>query len=451
MFLILSFLACTEEKTYEIPAIWGYEALTDINPDPNIVEVELSAGTMSKIIGEEEVPNVWAYNNQTPGPLLQAKKGDQVIVHFTNNLSDATTIHWHGLRIPDDMDGTPMVQNPIEPGETFTYDFVVPDSGTYWYHPHMRSPEAVERGLQAPLIIHDPRDPIVDKERMFVIDDLYLNQSGDIGSFEINRPVSVHGRHGNNLLTNGQNIIAEPLTDTVRPKSVERWRLVNTANARTMWANISGAAWKVMAIDGTTLEEPYKTDIIMLPVGRRFDIEVIPDAAKTEVSLNILLPTQTGSMTAYPAFVAPIEGEEGINAWNSWPTDPLPLASLDVEQEIELVFDGALNNAGIAEWTINGVRFGEHEPIVVKGNTPSIIRIKEKAGASHPYHLHGEFFQILERNSGVMLPGQMDTLLIEGDEEVVLWTNFTNPGRWMTHCHILEHAEQGMMTELIVE
>jgi FtsP/CotA-like multicopper oxidase with cupredoxin domain len=88
---------------------------------------------------------------------------------------------------------------------------------------------------------------------------------------------------------------------------------------------------------------------------------------------------------------------------------------------------------------------------VVQGNTPSTIRVVDKAGAEHPYHLHGEFFQVLERSSGEMIPGQMDTILLEADEEILIWTNFTNPGRWMSHCHILEHAERGLMHEFIVE
>ena len=425
--------------------------MEDINPDPNIVEVVMEASITNKVIGDETVPNMWTYNGLTPGPLLQAKKGDTVIVHFTNNLETATTIHWHGLRIPEDMDGTPAVQAPIEPGEEFTYEFVVPDSGTYWYHPHMRSPEAVERGLQGSIVIHEPTDPAVEKERFFVLDDLYLNDNGVMGSFEMNHPNSVHGRHGNNLLANGQNILVEPLTDTVAPEKVERWRIVNTANARTMWIDVQGAAWRIIAIDGTTLEEPYKTEQATLPVGRRFDLEVIPDIDEEEVSLEILLPTQTSRFDRYPVFVASIEGEAGENAWKEWPAEALPEASMNTEQEITLELNGTMGNDGIAVWTINGETYDESEAIPVQGNTPSLIRIIEKSGASHPYHLHGEFFQILERSSGEMLPGQMDTLLIEGDEEVLLWTEFSNIGRWMSHCHILEHAEQGMMGEIVVE
>jgi len=451
MLHILFLFACSDDKTpqetteYIPPEIWGVETLEDINPDPNIVEVVMEASVTNKVIGGESVPNMWVYNGLTPGPLLQAKKGDTVIVHFTNNLEESTTIHWHGLRIPEDMDGTPAVQAPIEPGEEFTYEFVVPDSGSYWYHPHVRSHEAVERGLQGSIVIHEPTDPVVEKERFFVLDDLYLNDNGVMGSFNMSHMVSVHGRTGNNLLVNGQNALVEPLMDTVTPEKVERWRIVNTANARTMWIDVQGAAWRIIAIDGTTLEEPYKTDEALLPIGRRFDIEVLPDADYEETSLEVLLPNQSGSFDRYPVFVGSIEGDAGENAWKEWPTETLPEASMNAEQEITLKLDGTMGNNGIATWTINGEIYDESDPLPVKGNTPTLIRIIEKSGAEHPYHLHGEFFQILERSSGEMLPGQMDTLLIEGDEEVVLWTEFTNIGSWMSHCHILEHAELGMM------
>ena len=336
-------------------------------------------------------------------------------------------------------------------GEEFTYEFVVPDSGSYWYHPHVRSLEAIERGLQGSIVIHEPTDPVVEKERFFVLDDLYLNDNGVMGSFDMSHMVSVHGRMGNNLLANGQDILTGPLRDTVAPEKVERWRIVNTANARTMWIDVQGAAWRIVAIDGTTLEEPYKTDEALLPIGRRFDIEVLPDIDEEEVSLEILLPTETSRFDRYTAFVASIEGEAGENAWKEWPTESLPETSMNVEQEITLELDGTMGAGGIATWTINGDTYDESEPLSVQGNTPSLIRIIEKSGAEHPYHLHGEFFQVLERSSGEMLPGQMDTILIEGDEEVVLWTEFTNIGSWMSHCHILEHAELGMMGEIIVE
>ena len=449
-------LACKDSKTedterFDYPDIWGMNVLEDINPDPDIVEVNLEAYVTTKMIGDKEVPNVWTYNGQTPGPLLQAKKGDTVIVNFSNYIEHPTTIHWHGLRIPDDMDGTPAVQNPIQYEETFVYEYVVPDAGSYWYHPHMRSPEAVERGLQGAIVIHDPKDPVVAKERYFVLDDIFLNSFGLMGSFEMNRPQSVHGRFGNTLLANGQNIFVEPLTDSVRPATVERWRVVNTANARTMWIGVTGASWRIIAIDGTTLETPFTPEKATLPVGRRFDIEVLADPNEENVELQIYLPNDTGTFDDFTAFTGTIEGEEGDNNWLDWNTIPLPTASLPVEQEVTLEFDGYIDNDGLATWTINGVPFDEAEPIVVQGNTPSTIRVIDKAGAEHPYHLHGDFFQVLERSSGEMIPGQMDSILLEPDEEILIWTNFSNPGRWMSHCHILEHAERGLMHEFIVQ
>src|SRR5690606_13110871 len=112
----------------------------DVNPDPAVLEFDLQASiTDIEIIPGTTTP-VWAYNGQLPGPLIRARVGDRMIVHFTNNLPEATTIHWHGVRLPNNMDGAPgLTQNPVEPGETFTYDFVFEDAGTFWYHPHLNS------------------------------------------------------------------------------------------------------------------------------------------------------------------------------------------------------------------------------------------------------------------------------------------------------------------------
>ncbi|MFT4978492.1 MAG: FtsP/CotA-like multicopper oxidase with cupredoxin domain, partial [Myxococcota bacterium] len=111
------------------------------------MEVHMTASETTAMWGNDETSGVWAYNEQVPGPLIHAWKGDLVRVVFTNDLPEETTIHWHGLRIDDEMDGVPAIQDPIQPGETFTYEFTPPDAGTYWYHPHVQAHEQIERGL----------------------------------------------------------------------------------------------------------------------------------------------------------------------------------------------------------------------------------------------------------------------------------------------------------------
>ena len=151
------------------PEGWADElALTvpvDINPDPNIVEIEFDARLAEiEFLPGRKTP-AWTYGGSVPGPLIRAKVGDRVIVHFTNRLPEATSIHWHGLRVPNEMDGVPGVnQDPVAPDETFRYEFVVRDAGTYWYHPHINSAAQVGWGMYGPILVEDPAEVLIATE-----------------------------------------------------------------------------------------------------------------------------------------------------------------------------------------------------------------------------------------------------------------------------------------------
>ena len=138
----------------------------DVNPDPKIVEVMLEARISSLEITPGVRTDAWTYNGGLPGPLIRARKGDRLIVHFSNRLPQSTTVHWHGVQVPIEMDGVPGAsQPPVETGGTFTYDFVVPDAGLFWYHPHVMSAAQVGFGLYGPLLVADPDDPVKIRRR----------------------------------------------------------------------------------------------------------------------------------------------------------------------------------------------------------------------------------------------------------------------------------------------
>jgi FtsP/CotA-like multicopper oxidase with cupredoxin domain len=120
----------------------------DHNPDPKIVEVDLTARIADVEVASGKTVKAWTYDGGLPGPLIRAHVGDRVIVHLANELPQPTTIHWHGVRVPIEMDGVPDISQPeVKHGETFTYDFVVRDAGLYWYHPHVMSAAQVGFGL----------------------------------------------------------------------------------------------------------------------------------------------------------------------------------------------------------------------------------------------------------------------------------------------------------------
>src|ERR687887_87465 len=144
-----------------------------------------------------------AFNGQVPGPTIEAEVGDTLVVEFTNELSEPTTIHWHGLRVPADMDGTESVQRAVEPGESFEYRFVVPDAGTFWYHSHVNETEQLERGMYGALIVRGPDEPTLDAERVLLLDDLKLDEAGGLAPF--GDPHEHHaGREGDVRLVDGE-------------------------------------------------------------------------------------------------------------------------------------------------------------------------------------------------------------------------------------------------------
>jgi FtsP/CotA-like multicopper oxidase with cupredoxin domain len=432
-----------------LPLVEGIAAAPDLDRDRDVVEVALSAAqTQVSYDGGETLTPTWAYNGQVPGPLIQAKVGDLVRVLFRNDLSEPTTIHWHGLRIDDAMDGVPAIQDPVQPGDTFVYEFVVPEAGTFWYHPHVRGHVQIERGLHGPLVVHEEEPPDVDHDRYFVLDDILLQENGRHVGFATDGMAGMHGRTGNVLLTNGS---AEVATATVQPGTVERWRLVNVANARLLYATVRGASWRVVGVDGGLLEEPYTTNRLRMPVGRRFDIEVIPTPGETEAELRVLIPGADG-FDRFPVFQATIEGEDAGRSPLEWPGTALPERE-PVEQEVELELDAEAGQTSL-RWMINGQTFGEGDPIQVRANTPTRLRVRDVSGVApgHPFHLHGQFFEVVSRDGEADdVPGPLDTTHVFPNEELELYTTFDNPGLWMAHCHILEHAELGMMTSFRVE
>src|SRR3546814_928186 len=174
--------------------------------------------------------HTWLYDGVSPGPTIRARQGEEVFVRLQNDLPQPTTIHWHGIRIDNAMDGVPhLTQHAVAPGETFDYRFTVPDAGTFWYHPHDRSWEQVARGLYGLLIVDEPDAPHGNiRDFAIVADDWRLGEDGqlDEASFGHMMDWSHAGRLGNTLTLNGRDL----LEVLVRHNEYLRLRLCNTCN-----------------------------------------------------------------------------------------------------------------------------------------------------------------------------------------------------------------------------
>lgn len=417
--------------------------LEDLNEDPDIVEVDLRAQVRTVELGGSMTYEMMTYNGSIPGPVLNAVAGNEVIVHFTNELAEPTTVHWHGLRIPDEMDGTPRVQDPIPPGGTFTYRFVVPEAGTFWYHPHVRANEQLEKGLSGPIVIRDALDPAYDAERMIVLDDILIDPASSVlPAFLASHPEVMHGRYGNVLLTNGRrsDLVPPGMADEGQ---VERWRIVNVANARTMELAIANAAFRVIGTDGGLLAEPYETANLTVPVGARYDVEVSYDQPGI-VALQSRL-VEGGTSPVYLVEVA----STGMAPRIVDRILPEPRSPGTAVRDERITFSAVDDPTLGLRWQLNGLD-APIDPLFTFAQGDVVhITLENQAGPEHPFHLHGQWFEVVS-GAGVR-PGLYDTVLIPGLSTIEIIAYLDNPGRWMAHCHILEHAELGMMAEIVVE
>src|SRR5919201_3230352 len=223
------------------------------------------------------------FNGQVPGPTIEAEVGDTLVVRFANELSEPTTIHWHGLRVPADMDGTEAVQRAVEPGESFEYRFVVPDAGTFWYHSHVNETEQLERGLYGALIVRDPDEPVLDGERVLHLDDLKLDEEGRLAPF--GDPHEHHaGREGDVRLVNGEQ---EPEL-RIAAGQVERWRIVNAANTRFVRLSIGDRPFTILGSDGGLVTGPVQASETLITPGERVDLAIGPFAEGEVLEIEAL-------------------------------------------------------------------------------------------------------------------------------------------------------------------
>ncbi len=457
LMLIPVLAGCPAEPESEpaFPEIQGLTIWEDTDPADDVVEYSLNVEKEDMEPVEGQSTRMWTYSKLSPGPLLQANVGDLVRVHVTNQLDEATTVHWHGMRIPADMDG--VVAGgllAIEPGETFTYEFVAPEAGTFWYHPHVRSAVQVEAGLYGVFVVHEPDElrPAVDADRVFVIDDIRLDDDGSISDHAAGGMDIMHGRAGNVLLVNGQ--AAAPRIDMV-PGMVERWRLVNTANARTMSLRFPRLEVREIGGDGGLWPQEWTRGIesLLLPVGARAELEVrlAPGEERGDMTQVVLVSDGNGGAMEdelQAVRVRPPEREmepAGLAGYTADPTVTVPDATMDDEPDHEVAFSGYNDNGQIV-FTMNDISWPDYEEWIVDRGELQVIDVTNELGMEHPFHLHGQWFTVLSRD-GEPAPeiGLRDTVLVGGLESVRIATTFDNPGLWMVHCHILEHAEAGMM------
>lgn len=412
--------------------------------------------------------DLWTYNSMTPGPEIRVKQGDRVRVRLTNNLEEPTSIHWHGIRIDNRMDGVAgLTQDAVPPGETFDYEFVAPDAGTYWYHAHNKSWSQVARGLYGPLIVEE-LEPAFDSDHdlTLVIDDWRLDGDGalDVSSLGSLMDWSHGGRLGNWMTVNGESL---PVFD-MRGGEAYRLRLINACNSRVLELDPVKLGAKVLAYDGQPLPAPTMLDYrpFLLGPAQRVDLLVVPenDFALEEVSGD--------KPFAFAAFTVSDGGAAALSPFPSLPLNSIPEPDLDNATTVRLDMTGGamggfndivyqgkkLEGEDFRRtrqvWAFNGVANLAEEPLfrASRGET-IVLETVNNTGWVHAMHLHGHHFRVTDRSGATANDGQpwRDTFLIGPEQTTKIAFVADNPGMWLLHCHMLEHAAAGMNTWFEVE
>lgn len=426
------------------------------------------------------VVDTWAYDGRVPGPEIRVRRGDVLSVDFANELPQDSTVHWHGIALRNDMDGVPDLTQPaVRSGESFRYEFTVPDAGTHWFHPHVGM--QLDRGLYAPLIVEDPDDGRdYELEAVLVLDDWLDGVSGTPDEqLETLRRDGMPGMggmsgmdHGSmggmgmgadpanplgsdtgdvtypHYLINGRTAL-DPVTVAGRPGQRIRLRIVNAAADTAFRVAVGGHRMTVTHSDGYPVE-PLEARSLLISMGERFDVIVtlgdgaFPIVASAEgKDGQALAVLRTGSGAAPISDVRPPELTTNpvTGAQLRAPADVrLPASEPDRTHDLVL----GMEMSGYT-WTINGETYADHTPLEISEGERVRLRFVNNTMMFHPMHVHGHTYQVVDRSGA---GARKDTSLVLPGQTVEVDLDANNPGQWMVHCHNLYHGEAGMMTVL---
>ena len=405
---------------------------------------------------------IWGYEGQVPGPVVRVRQGERIERRFVNSLPQASTVHWHGIRIDNAMDGVPdLTQSAVPPGGSYLYDFVVPDAGTYWYHSHNRTWEQLARGLYGALIVEEADGgPEVDRDEIMLIDDWRLTQEAQIDpNFGAMGDRSHGGRIGNWVTINGEG----DWRRTVRRHERLRLRLADAANARILVLELHGLEGWVVALDGQPLAAPETLRRLHLAPAQRADL--IVDATAEEGMDAFLVSLERDGAYRIASFRVDGTMRPRPHAAPA-PLEPNPVASLRGLAEARsarlLMQGGAMGGMQSAimggretdirdmvaqgkVWAFNGVAdFAAHPLLDLASGETARIAIVNETAWPHAMHLHGHHFRRIDGDGNV---GPLrDTLLLDRQESAEIAFVADNPGNWLLHCYMPKHSAGGMET-----
>jgi FtsP/CotA-like multicopper oxidase with cupredoxin domain len=446
-------------------------------------KVKLTATATPLDLGGGRTVRSWAYGDRLPGREVRVTAGDTLALTLANHLPQATSLHWHGLALRNDMDGVPGLTQPeIEPGGEFAYRFAVPHPGTYWFHPH--SGVQQERGLYAPLIVEDPKEPLAyDKEWVVVLDDWVDGVDGstpDAVLAELRKGMgggTDHGGHDmpapegggpsrtmmgatSDLLGGDAGDVAyphylvngrtpeNPSAFDARPGERIRLRIINAGGDTAFRVALGGHELTVTHTDGFPVEHA-KVDALLLGMGERYDVlvtagdGVFPLIAVAEGKKAAALALlRTGGGSAPAASVRPKElSGRLLTADRLRAAESAALPARQPDRTIELRLTGGMAKY---DWAFDEEPYTADRRHPVRAGERVRLVFSNATTMWHPLHLHGHTFALANMAGGP----RKDTAIVLPNGTLTVDFDADNPGLWMIHCHNVYHSEAGMMTVL---
>jgi len=438
--------------------------------DAKAVDIAVDAAPTQIDLGGVSV-HTWAWGGQVPGKEVRIGKGETLRAAVSNKLPEGTTVHWHGLAVHNPMDGVPVLTQPaIASGQRFQYEFVVPDTGTYWMHSHVGL--QLDRGLYGPLIVEDPNERVdYDDELVIVLDDwidgtgtdpaqvfanLKKNGMASMGAMPEAAgvtPVTPIGADGGDVtypyfLINGK-VPTDPQVMDYRPGQRLRLRVINAGADTAFRVAVPDVVLNVTHTDGYPVVA-QQTNSVVLGMGERFDatmtlgssVPVIaaPDGKTGHAQLNMRVNGAPAAVNV-DDFIKTLRGWAPLNTAQLVAAPSVQLPPRDPDKTLDLRLAGPLNGYN---WPINGILYDPpNNGLAVAAGQRVRMRYVNESKMYHPMHLHGHTFQVLGPNGPA---ARKDTVLVPPLQTVQIDFDTNNPGRWITHCHNDYHLEAGMAT-----
>ncbi|MBB3539554.1 multicopper oxidase family protein [Rhizobium sp. BK399] len=432
--------------------IAGKFGLAEAAPEPQVLK---ALKTTASLADSGVTKDIMTWGDAGMPPVLRMTKGKPFAARLTNTLDEPTTIHWHGLRIANKMDGVPFMTQPyVYTGDSFDYAFTPPDAGTFWYHPHCNTLTQMGHGMTGVLLVEDPDDPVFDAEVVLNLRDWRLGGDGQFIAAFRPRDAAKTGTYGT---VRTANWYQEPQYDAPAGGLI-RLRIAVTDVTRIFSLKMEGAEATVIALDGNPVPKRFPLDLLLIGPGQRLDLAVrMPDSEGAVATLEDIRGTMPKTIAKLCAVGTSLK--RNVGDLTALGENPVAKPDLSAAQKIPLILSATAESApvdsicgtlGYSFWAINKVPWPGDTPdptaplAELKLGKSYILQLENVTPHTHPIHLHGMSFTVLSSSTRKVEPLVSDTYLVQPDEKVQLAFVADNPGDWLLHCHIIEHQKTGM-------